>query len=621
MEFNMYKRFSCISLFVLFTLVIGAQAASSPDASSVFGHFVTVAGDRLMDGDKPLRFISCNIPNLHCIEDYMAFEETNPWRMPDAFEIRDALESIKAMGGSVTRMYTITVRRKDDSADIPRYVLGPGQFNEEAFRALDQVLASANKVGVRIIIPFVDNWSWMGGRAEYAGFRNKKSDEFWTDPQIKEDFKKTIAYIINRKNTITGTIYRDDKAVLAWETGNELASPNDWVLEMGGYIKSLDRNHLLLDGYTGYGLRDESINNPYTDIITTHHYERDPLDMLKIIRASAEKAKGKKPYLIGEFGFLGLTGVAAILQQVESSAGICGALIWSLRFHSRDGGFYWHSEPGAGGYFYKAYHWPGFATGENYAEKDVMQLLCERGYKIKGEQAPTLAVPKPPQLLACDDPARLTWQGAVGAFGYDVERSASKNGPWKRIAYNVSDTETAHRPLYNDDDVALGATCYYRVRSRNGAGISEPSNIIGPITVQHKTLVDECWNFAIAFSRNGDLSMQTDNSRAFKEDAHRLAAKPGAQLVYYTPGAVQSVKLYVFAKTMQDNIKVSVSTNGTDYAPLPIDAKSFYSGPADYDYWRPILYKSDAVPADAHFIKIAFLQESQLGRAELMYGK
>jgi hypothetical protein len=54
---------------------------------------------------------------------------------------------------------------------------------------------------------------------------------------------------------------------------------------------------------------------------------------------------------------------------------------------------------------------------------------------------------------------------------------------------------------------------------------------------------------------------------------------------------------------------------------LQIEATSFYSGPADYDYWRPLLYHSQAVPANAHFIKIAFLQESQLGRAELIYGK
>ena len=31
-----------------------------------------------------------------------------------------------------------------------------------------------------------------------------------------------MAYVLNRRNTITGVRYGDDPCVLAWETGNEL---------------------------------------------------------------------------------------------------------------------------------------------------------------------------------------------------------------------------------------------------------------------------------------------------------------------------------------------------------------------------------------------------------------
>ena len=51
-------------------------------------------------------------------------------------------------------------------------------------RALDKVLQIANEVGVRVIIPFVDNWWWWGGPKEYADFRGKKPEDFWTDPQL-----------------------------------------------------------------------------------------------------------------------------------------------------------------------------------------------------------------------------------------------------------------------------------------------------------------------------------------------------------------------------------------------------------------------------------------------------
>ena len=86
------------------------------------------------------------------------------------------------MGGTVVRTYVLSVRRTNDSPDVPRHVLGPGQFNEEAFRALDQVLQVANEQGVRLIIPFVDNWHWWGGRAQYAGFRGKTQGRFLDRP-------------------------------------------------------------------------------------------------------------------------------------------------------------------------------------------------------------------------------------------------------------------------------------------------------------------------------------------------------------------------------------------------------------------------------------------------------
>src|SRR5882672_6404760 len=65
--------------------------------------FITRRGDQLLDGDKPYRFISVNIPNLLVIEDAFSFAGKNPWRWPDEFEIEDALESVRQMGGQVVR--------------------------------------------------------------------------------------------------------------------------------------------------------------------------------------------------------------------------------------------------------------------------------------------------------------------------------------------------------------------------------------------------------------------------------------------------------------------------------------------------------------------------------------
>ena len=241
-------------------------------ASSGFVNFVTAQKDKLMDGDKELKFVSFNTPNLHYIEDYLEFVATSPWRLPDEFEIRDALTTIKELGGKVTRMYVLSVRKPGESDKIIRHVEAPGKFNEEAFVALDKVMQIANETGKRVIIPLVDNWIWWGGPAEYAAFRNKSKELFWTDTQLIADFKKTIDFIINRKNTFTGILYKDDKALLGWETGNELQAPFTWTSDIAAYIKSLDKNHLVIEGIHSTVLSEQALNDPNIDVLSTHHY-------------------------------------------------------------------------------------------------------------------------------------------------------------------------------------------------------------------------------------------------------------------------------------------------------------------------------------------------------------
>ncbi|MBN2356077.1 cellulase family glycosylhydrolase [candidate division KSB1 bacterium] len=608
-----------IYMLICTVLIPFSVVAGTPQ--SVLKNFVTVSDDRLMDGENEFRFISFNVPNLHYIEDFMKFEDTNPWRLPDAFELRDAMKTVKHMGGTAVRTYVLSVRRQDDAPEFPRHVLGPGQFNEKAFRSLDQMLAIANETGVRVIIPFVDNWKWMGGRAEYAGFRGKQSDEFYSDAQVIADFKQTIAFVVNRVNTVSGIRYRDDRAILAWETGNELTQcPIAWIQDIMAYIKQLDPHHLVLDGVAANVVRDETVANPLADLVTTHHYERNPRDLIEHIRISAEKTKGKKPYLVGEFGFISTSGIAGVLDIVERTPHICGALLWSLRFHARDGGFYWHSEPGLGKYFYKAYHVPGFYSGETYDERNVLRLMRRRAFAIRNLTEPPPPVPEPPRFLPCDDVAELRWQGSVFAAGYDLERAESPAGPWRIIARDLSDANTAHRPLYNDLDTDIGQTYYYRVSAGNSSGISAPSNMIGPIRVCHHTLVDEFFNYGVLFSKNDGVTIQTDLARAFKEDAHRLKGEKDGEVVYYTLMNMKSAAIYFFSKREQGVLEVTVSSNGHDYQPLSMTLKTFYIGEADYNYLRPIKLTALSMPDGIRYLKIGFLHEAQITRVEIPYG-
>ena len=397
---------------------------SSPvPVQAAFERFITVKGTSLMDGDEEFRFIAFNVPTLLYVEDEMAFDQTNPYGLPTEYELRDLYQTVVEMGGRVVRAYTIPVRNRNFPEESITYVEAPGEFNEEAFRAMDMALALAAEYGIRMVVPLLNNWQWMGGRPDYAAFRGKTSDEFWTDPQLIEDFKKTISFVLNRENTITGVKYKDDKTIMAWETGNELQNTEAWAEEIGSYIKSIDSKHLLIDGFhaihqDGHDVwvQDYSLEDPVFDLINTHHYETSPVATVENLKKTVEMVDGRKPVFLGEFGFISTSGVESVLDYIISEKRIPGALVWSLRRHHKNGGFYHHSEPlGAG--IYRAYHWPGFDDGVLYDEKNVLRLIREKAFAIQGKTAPPVSIPQAPELLPFESSPVFSWRGSPPVRG------------------------------------------------------------------------------------------------------------------------------------------------------------------------------------------------------------
>ena len=602
--------------FVLIALLATLFHARTDGVNSRLHDFITVRGDQLLEGNQPFRFISLDIPNLLLVEDNVAFNEVNPWRLPDRFEINDALATIAAIGGTVTRTYVISVLRPNDPPGTPRHVLAPGQFNEAAFQTLDEVLAAANRSGVRLIIPFVDNWPWMGGRAEYAGFRGKTKDDFWTDPQLIADFKQTIKFILTRTNTITGQRYADDQAVLCWETGNEIASPPAWTREIAHYIKTLDTNHLVMDGFNASSLRPESLSISDIDIVTTHHYPGSQQSFADLIRGNAALARGKKPYIIGEFGFVNTAQMAAAMVAIKNSSA-SGGMLWSLRFRDRDGGFYWHSEPGLGGNLYKAFHWPGSRLGNDYDESQLLNLVRTNAYAIRGLPVPPVPVPQPPTLLTVTNASALAWQGSVGATDYQVERSSRRTGEWSVIATNVDEAFTQYRPEFADETVPAGKW-YYRIRARNASGLSEPSNVSGPVRVKSATLVDELADFSRVQAQTGNWKIATHDCRSAREDAHRAAGQAGDSLTYQVPAAVQSVRVFAFFPKEESDPRFSLSTDGRHFETVVLQKDSNYQGAGEYGYWRAAEFQVQNLKGRSYF-RLELTGETQIGRVEITH--
>jgi hypothetical protein len=167
--------------------------------------------------------------------------------------------------------------------------------------------------------------------------------------------------------------------------------------------------------------------------------------------------------------------------------GISGGLIWGIRGHRRDGGWYYHNE---GGTPVNSYHIPGFPAGFIYEETRTLYLLTRESWAIRGLSVPPVWKPAPaPVLLPFKD--GFTWRGSAGATHYVIERADKPNGPFTVLRDGLHDsilqdvTKWEHSPaaqeplvLYIDESAIPGKTYFYRIKAVNQAGSTEYSPVV-----------------------------------------------------------------------------------------------------------------------------------------------
>ncbi|CAK0784598.1 hypothetical protein CVIRNUC_007802 [Coccomyxa viridis] len=127
-------------------------------------------------------------------------------------------------------------------------------------QGLDYVVAQAALHGIRLILTLTNYWPDYGGTPQWAQWYNQSSlVEFYQDDNIRAGVKSYMGKIIMRNNTITGRLYRDEPAILAWDIMNEPQFPGDdtgklltaWIDDMASFIKGVDSNHLVMVGSFG----------------------------------------------------------------------------------------------------------------------------------------------------------------------------------------------------------------------------------------------------------------------------------------------------------------------------------------------------------------------------------
>ncbi|HET6976104.1 MAG TPA: cellulase family glycosylhydrolase [Pyrinomonadaceae bacterium] len=374
----MNKKLLAVALLVIVGCTTAFFLVASPNNSDnrPRDQFVRQRSGRFFVGNKPFRFVGANVAIMYRDDDRA--------RMPET--LRQASQA----GIKVVRVWAFgeggpnDVKPMADFEDWPRnhyFRLAPGQWNEDAFVYLDQVIAEAAKNNIYVQLCLTNWWRDTGGVTQYLrwagindaaddsykfGINNEKAILFYTNPETRRLYREHIEKLATRRNSVTGVLYRDDPAIFGWELMNEAqviterwSERRAWFAEMSAYLKSLDPNHLVAPGAWGYRssserrewLADHAL--PTIDYCDVHSYPRDdhdsfvdsPKALQEFIenRAAAAFSIGK-PLVFGEFG-MGVEGHNGASQldwykaffEGNVRAGAGGAMFWILTPDARRG--------------------------------------------------------------------------------------------------------------------------------------------------------------------------------------------------------------------------------------------------------------------------------------------
>jgi len=169
-----------------------------------------------------------------------------------------------------------------------------------------------------------------------------------------------------------------------------------------------------------------------------------------------------------------------------------------------------------------------------------------------------------------------------------------------------------------DESVQPGKTYHYRAVACNPSGVSEPSNVVGPVRVTHRTLVDELWNDSRIFLKEGNLQFTENQARKFKEDCHRLAGQSKSAIIYRAPGGIAAVRVLLFSQSDEPAIRISFSQDGRKFGPVEsaVDRTETY-GEQAYGFWKALCYSASPTEPGRDYVRIEFLAEAQISRVEI----
>ncbi len=275
------------------TAILPARAAPAPA-------FVRREGTRLMLGGKPYRFAGANLW-------YAAWLGADvPYGNRE--RLKRELDTLAATGVTNLRIAASAEDSPLRNSVKPAFHGATSDSADPALLGgLDFCLAEMGKRGMTAVLYLTNFWEWSGGMMTYLYYVTGKymdvndpahpwpafpnaAAQFYANPKAIALNHNWVRRIVGRTNGVTGTAYRDDPTIMAWQLANEprpggdlatatplLAAYDAWIQGSAKLIKSIDRNHLVSTGSEGLKGSVESAdifrrahNVPEIDYLTAH---------------------------------------------------------------------------------------------------------------------------------------------------------------------------------------------------------------------------------------------------------------------------------------------------------------------------------------------------------------
>ncbi|KAI9801499.1 MAG: hypothetical protein M1833_002731 [Piccolia ochrophora] len=250
-------------VLVVFSFSVGTFGTPSPDSTDTNtdvsvtplrgGSFAKVAGRQFsIDGETTF------------------FSGTNAWYLstePDPAMVDETLNNIAKAGMKAVRVWGFADANEPTSDKAYFRVLNStGSFINEGpdgIQRLDHLVSSAEKHGVRVVLPLVNYWAQAGGgMIIYNNVFGGTETSWYTDEKCQEAYRYWIQYVTNR--------YKNSPAIFSWQLANEprctkceLKIIREWARTTSAYIKSLDSNHMVSLGDEGWLGADPEGDYPY----------------------------------------------------------------------------------------------------------------------------------------------------------------------------------------------------------------------------------------------------------------------------------------------------------------------------------------------------------------------